>query len=914
MGYVLSLLTVPKRCSPSNNSIGTLVRLFLYPAAFLLFAIPAVLAQQPGNSDLFIATGEVLIVDQHNRLIGEIERRKVSLDFSQIPTTGLERGSHVRVSVDVFGTSTDFVIRRMHEFVPGIVSISGIAADGSLHSIAVSQGETSVLGYMELNGEIYLIQNDSTDQLFIARMDNSVMDVLECAVHDELTPAHSRWEVNQDHGHSAGRATHSRSNPAGEVPFTVRGLTESIWDPVTLDVLVAYTQNASNWSANNEGSIANTIAQAFNLAQLALDNSDISIQLRVVHTHQVDYAESTPPSDNQTPSYWHLYRLTSTDDGYMDEIHDLRDEYGADLVTLFAHVGDVGGIAWILGNLGGAPEIGFSVNRVQQMSSGYTMIHEFGHNFGSHHGRQQTSNAAGPGGGIFPYSTGWRFNAGGAGRATVMHYGLEGDSRIAYFSSPDILFEGVPTGTYTQTHGPADNTRSIREVQRVMASYRPTQIDPPIVSVSESSLHVDISFGEIITREVTISNTGISDLVWDVDFSVPPPAASFVPDTEDSLNLSDTTPPLGRYGNLPPTEDTRDGVIYETSFSSTEGFSTGSHIHVGGWVTSNASIPLGISTANPSQGNQHLRLPANAPVSATGNFYSSYFGPWPAGTYEVSFDYSITQTGGGNYFIWFVDSRNGSVAAGVAMTGTGGFFTYRPLTDGYTGTSHSWTAGTYETVRIRLEPDTQQLLYYVDDVLVAEHELMGRKSLGQIRIQRAQSGTSDQLDLDNIHYSQIEEGLVWLSTDTYAGVTAPGNQSTFTLTFDATQITEPEYHATLVVRSNDPDATVIEIPVTMNVTVSNEGAGAHLVSGLKGNHPNPFTETTRIEYHVAHTGHVRIDVFSVTGQFVRTLVDGVQASGAHSVTFDSVDLASGMYLYRLRTDDTVDTGRMLIVR
>ena len=118
----------------------------------------------------------------------------------------------------------------------------------------------------------------------------------------------------------------------------------------------------------------------------------------------------------------------------------------------------------------------------------------------------------------------------------------------------------------------------------------------------------------------------------------------------------------------------------------------------------------------------------------------------------------------------------------------------------------------------------------------------------------------------------------------------------------------------LVLNTNDPTSPRIEVPVTLNVTVDNEAEGDLLVSGLRGNYPNPFNDITQIEYVVAQTGSVQLDVFNVTGQLVRTLVDDVQTPGAHSVAFDSADLASGMYLYRLQTSDAVDTGQMLIVR
>ena len=84
-------------------------------------------------------------------------------------------------------------------------------------------------------------------------------------------------------------------------------------------------------------SINNVIAQAMAKAQLALDNSNTLINMRLVHSAQVAYTESGSYSTD-------LDRLTSTSDGYMDEVHTWRDQYGADLVAIFTHENVTGGV------------------------------------------------------------------------------------------------------------------------------------------------------------------------------------------------------------------------------------------------------------------------------------------------------------------------------------------------------------------------------------------------------------------------------------------------------------------------------------------------------------------------------------------------------------------------------------------
>ena len=83
---------------------------------------------------------------------------------------------------------------------------------------------------------------------------------------------------------------------------------------------------------------------------------------------------------------------------------------------------------------------------------------------------------------------------------------------------------------------------------------------------------------------------------------------------------------------------------------------------------------------------------------------------------------------------------------------------------------------------------------------------------------------------------------------------------------------------------------------------------------LKPNYPNPFNQSTTIEYGLPKDGHVILDVFDMLGRQVARLVDQQQRAGQHHVQINSANWTSGTYLYRLRVDGTTRTGRMTIVR
>lgn len=85
------------------------------------------------------------------------------------------------------------------------------------------------------------------------------------------------------------------------------------------------------------------------------------------------------------------------------------------------------------------------------------------------------------------------------------------------------------------------------------------------------------------------------------------------------------------------------------------------------------------------------------------------------------------------------------------------------------------------------------------------------------------------------------------------------------------------------------------------------------------NFPNPFNPATTMRYGVEKNGAVKLVVYNVLGQAVRTLVDEVQEPGAHRVMWDGRDesgrqVVSGVYMYRLDRPGSVEVGKMMMLR
>ncbi|MCY3789400.1 MAG: T9SS type A sorting domain-containing protein [Gemmatimonadetes bacterium] len=90
-------------------------------------------------------------------------------------------------------------------------------------------------------------------------------------------------------------------------------------------------------------------------------------------------------------------------------------------------------------------------------------------------------------------------------------------------------------------------------------------------------------------------------------------------------------------------------------------------------------------------------------------------------------------------------------------------------------------------------------------------------------------------------------------------------------------------------------------------------------SGLAPNVPNPFNSATQIAYHLSSSGPVRLAIYNVLGQPVRTLVDQFQAAGSYQVQWDArdqrgVSLSSGVYITRLSYPGGEQTRRLLYLK
>lgn len=280
--------------------------------------------------------------------------------------------------------------------------------------------------------------------------------------------------------------------------FASRGTRDA---PGIIDVLVLYTETA-RIAVGGVAAIEAEINMAIDESNTALANSAANPRIRLVHQQEIDYTE-------QGDSGVVLGQLRGTDDGFMDDIHALRDSVGADNVALIANVPDVCGRAYLMTTLSsGFDAFAFGVVHRTCIAGNFVFLHELGHNWGCAHDHDNATT------GLTDYSFGYRFFGNGGGQyRTVMAYSP--GARIPQFSNPRVFFDGVRTGVPEGRPDAADNARSINGAANTIANWRQTT-----TAFSVAPMDDFMALGPVggpfspACKTYTLSNVSSSAISW----------------------------------------------------------------------------------------------------------------------------------------------------------------------------------------------------------------------------------------------------------------------------------------------------------------------------------------------------------------------------------------------------------------
>lgn len=96
--------------------------------------------------------------------------------------------------------------------------------------------------------------------------------------------------------------------------------------------------------------------------------------------------------------------------------------------------------------------------------------------------------------------------------------------------------------------------------------------------------------------------------------------------------------------------------------------------------------------------------------------------------------------------------------------------------------------------------------------------------------------------------------------------------------------------------------------------VSDAAPAIPVFSELEQNFPNPFNPVTTIRFSLAQSGRASLRIFDLIGREVAVLVDDELSRGNHAVQWNASDLPTGVYVYTLRSDNTVRTRKLVVMK
>ncbi len=222
-------------------------------------------------------------------------------------------------------------------------------------------------------------------------------------------------------------------------------------DPVVVTLLVAYSPSVAEAATDVEAFVEGALHET----NVAYANSKVDIRLELAHLMPVDYKATERLQD--------LERLIRTDDGYLDEVHAMRDEHEADVGALLLDQR----ASTINGAILADEATAFVVVFWESLGApSYALAHEVGHLQGARHSPESDPRIE-----PFPYGHGFRNDS----VKTIMSTGrLE---VLPYFSGPDLTHEGVVLGDSSQRNV----ARMLRETAVYVANFRGPQRETDFV-------------------------------------------------------------------------------------------------------------------------------------------------------------------------------------------------------------------------------------------------------------------------------------------------------------------------------------------------------------------------------------------------------------------------------------------------
>jgi hypothetical protein len=439
----------------------------------------------------FLIVCSTFIHGQDNKLIytkqvsNSEEKTNEILQKSEVYTSV----EFVEIALEKILTYEQFTLQFKEKIVPickeridvrGINNYVFVGSNNEGSRILISVLDEDIQGVIESEKEVFTIETVGENEYAIITVDHSKLRE-GC---ENIPEGFTLLEIDNEESHNSHiehehEDENENSSPTHQsvVPYDCK-----------VRVLVLYTPSAKSLVSN----IKNTVLTAVALTNQSFSNSNINYQIELAYVGQTNYTESGSYSTD-------LSRFRIVGDGYMDEVHTLRDKYSADVCVLLTNESGICGIA---AGIGVTDANAFCVVSTYGTcaTSNYSFGHEIGHLLGCRHD-PYVDNSTTPfayGHGYVNPSKEWR---------TIMAYINDCGScpRLQYWSNPNVTYGSEPMGTFN-TH---NNARVWNEQSNTIMAFR--QPDNNIIITSSdipNTQYADIVAKQKITTSGTVNISG----------------------------------------------------------------------------------------------------------------------------------------------------------------------------------------------------------------------------------------------------------------------------------------------------------------------------------------------------------------------------------------------------------------------
>jgi peptidyl-Asp metalloendopeptidase len=431
----------------------------------LTLAIPAFAATE---RQILLKTSFAGATRKHERQPKPLRARFVEPDFAALAAPSLKKGEHLKIERKLTAALFDDKIVHIE-----LDAVERDAIGASIWSGRIEGDEQSSVTMVVKDQALVATISTLTERFMIEPTETGEHEAFEldpAAFPDESEPI--------------------RTTPAARTLAANAAIVAND-SAAIIDILVVYTDDLrASLGGTSAAQAAATSAIA--AANTAYQNSGVTPRVRLAGTAEVSYAET----GNSVTA---LTDLQGSSDGKMDEVHTLRNQLGADAVSMLVlNGGGTCGVAFVMTSpSANFASSAFSVVPNNCAVGNLSFPHEMGHNFGLEHDRFVANGSP-----AYPYGFGY-VDTNHQFRDIMAYANACGSCpRIPYFSNPNLTYLNRPLGVSYESSPStsADNVRALNNAASIIANWRqsvtgytPTTFtDDPIVAgtTKVKALHI----------------------------------------------------------------------------------------------------------------------------------------------------------------------------------------------------------------------------------------------------------------------------------------------------------------------------------------------------------------------------------------------------------------------------------------